>query len=155
MSDPLNAHSHDNNTILPDYDCIISLLLPDQTRVLINLERLATSYPQSVIANYRYTTDHGPHGPYRLGGVALSDLIRVECPKHLLWSQAEVVSADGYGNRILAHELNETAADPILLCTHSNDQPVTLKQGLIRLVVPSETDNALRQIKWVQTIRLV
>jgi hypothetical protein len=33
-----------------------------------------------------------------------------------------------------------------------NGQPLTRAQGLIRLIVPAETDDALRQVKWVTQI---
>jgi len=42
-----------------------------------------------------------------------------------------------------------------LLCFKSNDDALTRQQGLVRLVVPFETDNALRQVKWVQRINVV
>jgi hypothetical protein len=32
--------------------------------------------------------------------------------------------------------------------------PLTRAQGLVRLIVPSETDDALRQVKWVQRIEV-
>jgi hypothetical protein len=32
---------------------------------------------------------------------------------------------------------------------------MTRKQGLVRLVVPTETDDALRQVKWIAEIRVV
>lgn len=152
MSDPLNAHSHDNNIELPDYNGRIQLIHPNgRTQTINDL----SPYPIATIPTYSYTTDHGRHGPYKLTGVALRDLLTTELATGTAWTQAEVISADGYGNRIWAKELQNNPADPILLCTHSNGRELTRQQGAIRLVVPSETDNALRQIKWVQTIRVI
>jgi hypothetical protein len=44
---------------------------------------------------------------------------------------------------------------PILLAYMLDGAPLTREQGLVRLIVPSETDDALRQVKWLATIRIV
>lgn len=151
--DPLQPHSHDNNEAPPDENLDLLLIEPNGRKHPIPAGTLPT-YPQSIIPHYEYTTDHGKHGPYKLSGVALLDLIN----HHITaaWAEVEILSADGFGNRVFKAELEaNTAEEPILLCTATNDRPLTRAEGAIRLVVPSETDNALRQIKWVQTIRLV
>ena len=86
--------------------------------------------------------------------IAVSYGIEVSAESACPIREIEVISADGFGNRIFVSELDDTE-NPILLCTHSNGEPLSRQHGLVRLVVPSETDNALRQIKWVETIRLV
>lgn len=152
MNDPLQPHSHDNNESPPDNNLDILLTRPDGSTVSIAAAALA-HYPQSLIPHYEYTTDHGKHGPYQLRGVALYDLIQQEVPAE--WHEVEVLSADGFGNRVFREELERPmAVGPILLCTHTNGRPLGRAEGAIRLVVPSETDNALRQIKWVREIRV-
>ena len=146
----LNPHSHDNNPTPPDDDTTIHLHDPAGNQISIPLDRLHTDYAQSVIPAYTYTTDHGRHGPYRLEGVRLLDLINQNL--NLPWNQVEVISADGFGNHLLRSELASDGEEPVLLCTRSNGEPLTRQHGLVRLVVPSETDNALRQIKWVRKI---
>ena len=148
--DPLRPHSHDNNVIIPDDPVTLLLTIGDLTLHEISLEALAR-YPQSSLI-YRYTTDHGPQGPYTLSGVALEDIIPAGFTESL--HEVEAISADGFGNRIDSAEIFDRDKR-ILLCTHSDGEPLSRQHGLIRLVVPSETDNALRQIKWVKTIRLV
>ncbi len=148
--DPLQPHSHDNNVVIPGDDPTLTLFHGESLLAHYTLADLA-ALPQSSLT-YSYTTDHGPHGPYELSGVALRGLISAEIASAL--TEIEVISADGFGNRIFANELADTSG-PILLCTHSDGAPLSRQHGLIRLVVPSETDNALRQIKWVQTIRLL
>ncbi len=150
QSDPLQPHSHDNNVVIPGEDPTLDLFHGDGRLGSYTLADLAALPQQSL--TYRYTTDHGPHGPYELSGVALGELISAELATTL--SEIEVISADGFGNRIYANELRDSSG-PILLCTHSDGAPLSRQHGLIRLVVPSETDNALRQIKWVKTIRLI
>ena len=144
-NDPLQPHSHNNNELPPNDDPTLTVIRPNNKRTTYTLTTLAT-LPQSQLT-YSFATDHGIHGPYLLSGVALRDLVG-----DAVFSEIEVVSADGFGNRIFAAELGEDR--PILLCTHSDGQPLQRKNGLVRLVVPSEIDNALRQIKWVNLIRL-
>ena len=81
------------------------------------------------------------------------DLVRrmVEAP----WSEVEVISADGFGNRVVKEELLEPdPAGPILLAYAIDGRTMSREEGLVRLVVPSERDDALRQVKWVGRIRV-
>ena len=145
--DPLQPHSHDNNELPPNDDPTLIVIRPNGEQTPYSLTTLAT-LPQSQLT-YSFSTDHGTHGPYQLSGVALRDLIGQDAV-----GEIEVMSADGFGNRIFAEELGD-GNRPILLCTHSDGQPLRRENGLVRLVVPSETDNALRQIKWVRSVRLI
>lgn len=71
------------------------------------------------------------------------------------WSQLEVISADGFGNRLAAEELLQPdPAGPILLAYAIDGRPMTRREGLVRLIVPSETDDALRQVKWIGRINI-
>ena len=149
--DPLQPHSHDNNIAIPSDDPAITVSLPDgesRTLSLAALQALpATQY------SYSYTTDHGPHGPYIVGGVTLLALILSLWDG--AWHEVEVLSADGFGNRIVASEVSAPSGDPILLCYATDGEQLSRQHGLVRLVVPSETDNALRQVKWVQKINVL
>ncbi|MFT5196588.1 MAG: hypothetical protein ACI9EW_002816 [Cellvibrionaceae bacterium] len=169
--DPLQPHSHDNNPQPPDNNpTIYFYYLPQDSpsqdkhaaasKKAISLADLMADYVQTVIPAYTYMTDHGIHGPYKLEGVALLDLIEQEVGKTSQWNSVEVVSADGFGNRLMRDELvpadNSLGLDyaPALICHRSNGEMLRRMQGLVRLVVPTETDNALRQVKWVREIRL-
>jgi DMSO/TMAO reductase YedYZ molybdopterin-dependent catalytic subunit len=44
---------------------------------------------------------------------------------------------------------------PVLLAYMLDGAPLARGQGLVRLIVPSETDDALRQVKWLATITIV
>lgn len=152
--DPLQPHSHDNNPQPPDNDPTIQLIGPAGQRQSISLADLLADYEPTVIPAYTYMTDHGMHGPYRLEGVALLDLIEQALGKQAVWEEVEVISVDGFGNRLYRPELAPDGEDPVLLCHRSNHEQLRRRQGLVRLVVPSETDNALRQVKWVREIRV-
>lgn len=153
--DPLQPHSHENNVEPPSADSSIIFVTPDGAQRTFTVADLL-ALRQTNLPAYTIATDHGDHGPYRLGGVALIDLVQEVISAETPWSQVEVISGDGFGNRIFAHELHTpTAHGPILLCLTSNGRPLSRAHGLVRLIVPSEIDNALRQIKWVRTIRIV
>lgn len=152
--DPLRPHSHDNNPQPPHNDPTITLHGPAGQTTIITLPALLSAYPPAVIPAYRYTTDHGQHGPYRLEGVRLLDLVEQEIGRDVAWREVAVVSADGFGNRLTRAELM-AADEPVLLCTRADGRPLSRRHGLVRLVVPSERDNALRQIKWVEVITVV
>jgi hypothetical protein len=80
----------------------------------------------------------------------LLDLVQSQLPPDTAWSQVEVISADGFGNRVMAEELlKPDPAGPALLSYMIDGRSMTRQQGLVRMVVPSEKDDALRQVKWI------
>lgn len=153
--DPLQPHSHDNNPEPPYIDPTIIFVAPSGAKKEISLADLMADYDQTTIPAYTYMTDHGMHGPYKLEGVGLMDLINQELGVQAEWNEVEVISADEFGNRLYRNELVPADHDPVLICHRSNNEQLRRIQGLVRLVVPSETDNALRQVKWVREIRVI
>jgi hypothetical protein len=148
--DLLRPHAHEPNPEPPSDDPSFVLTAPDgtETRVTVAaLERL----PQTSVPNcYIVSTGHGTSGPFTFSGVQLLDLIQHYLPVEMAWSQVEVISADGFGNRVLAEELwQPDPAGPVVLSYRVDGQPMTRRQGLVRMVAPSERDDALRQVKWV------
>lgn len=145
-TDLWQPHRHDNNETPPDEKLDIWLELPQQK--ICVWPTYWPTYPRHELPAYTYTTDHGRHGPYRLAGVSLKTII------HTHWTNpfaaVIVISADGFGNRITSQELWADGGKQILLCDESNGRALPRTAGAIRLVVPRETDNALRQIKWVR-----
>ena len=75
-------------------------------------------------------------------------------PQQPAWQYADLVSADGFGTRLAPADLAATAGRPVLLAYTLNGIPLTRAQGLVRLIVPSETDDALRQVKWLAMITI-
>jgi DMSO/TMAO reductase YedYZ molybdopterin-dependent catalytic subunit len=87
--------------------------------------------------------------------VRLSDLLNDVLVPGIHWRYVDVISADGFGTRVFAHEIQTPAATrPILLSYAIDGTPMMRAQGLVRLIVPSETDDALRQVKWVKRIEV-
>lgn len=154
--DPLQPHSHDPNPEPPSADPSFDFIDPmgQRKRIAVSdLERL----PQTHVARcYIVSTGHGSSGPFTFSGVRLLDFIESRLGSRAIWSQVEVISADGFGNRVWREELlHPDPAGPILLSLELEGQPLSRAQGLVRLIVPSEKDDALRQVKWVGTIRVL
>jgi DMSO/TMAO reductase YedYZ molybdopterin-dependent catalytic subunit len=86
----------------------------------------------------------------------LLDFVRSRLPAGSQWSQVEVISADGFGNRVMADELVHPSPPerPIILSYQIDGRRMTRQQGLVRMIVPSETDDALRQVKWIGRIEV-
>lgn len=154
-SDPLQPHSHEPNPQPPGADAAFWLILPDGAQARITPAQLQ-NLPRSTVSNcFIVSTGHGASGPFTFGGVALLDLLRRYLPPAQLWSQVEVVSGDGFGTRIWAAELTAPGImRPVLLSDTLDSAPLDREQGLVRLIVPAETDDALRQVKWVSSVRV-
>jgi DMSO/TMAO reductase YedYZ molybdopterin-dependent catalytic subunit len=131
----------------------MTLIFPDGRQQKITVADLK-NLPATAVSNcFIVSTGHGTSGPFTFTGVTLWLLVDnyYDGP----WQQLEVISADGFGNRIWRHELEATnLTKPILLAYESNGRPLTRQKGLVRLIVPSEQDDALRQVKWVQEIKI-
>jgi hypothetical protein len=153
MNDTLRPHSHEPNPEPPSADPAITLSFPNghsQPVTVDDLHRL----PQVNLANcYIVSTGHGTSGPFTFGGVTLLALVQAHLDTP--WTEVEVISADEFGTRLTADELTHLEPGRPILLAHSIDGlPMTREQGLVRLIVPSERDDALRQVKWVARIHV-
>lgn len=151
--DPLRPHSHDPNPAPPSASPDFVLALPDGSQQSVtpdDLDRL----PQTTVPNcYIVSTGHGTSGPFAFTGVTLADFADSYWASE--WKQVEVVSADGFGTRLMTEEVRGRASRPVLLAYAIDGQPMARAAGLVRLIVPSETDDALKQVKWVGEIRIL
>ena len=93
------------------------------------------------------STGHGTSGPFTFSGVTLHDFAQAHMSGP--WSHLEIISGDGFGCRVWAAEAKET-----LLAWGIDGRALTRREGCVRLIVPSEQDDALRQVKWVSEIRV-
>lgn len=148
----VHGHPHEPNPAPPTADPTLILQRTDGRTISITLEDLGR-LPQSTAQNcFIVSTGHGSSGPFEFNGVRLGDLLAAYDAQPKLF--VDVISADGFGNRVAAGELPGDAAQPILLATHCDGQVLTRAQGAVRLIVPQETDDALRQVKWVQRLEV-
>ena len=150
--DPFNPHSHEPNPEPPSTDASFELVLVNGRRHTITPDILKKQRVTSISDCYIVSTGHGTTGPFTFTGTRLLELIQTY--ETSAWMQVEVISNDGFGNRILAKELHSQTDKPILLAYGINGQAMIRQQGLVRLIVPSEKDDALRQVKWIGQIRL-
>lgn len=150
----VHGHPHEPNPAPPSPDAAFVVRLSAALSVesvsqttwqAADLHRL----PYTLVRDcYIVSTGHGTSGPFSFGGVRLLDFMAnlgIDA-----WQQVDVISADGFGTRLTRHML---AADPLhhpsLLAYMRNDQPLRREDGLVRLIVPTEKDDALKQVKWV------
>ncbi len=150
----LHGHAHEPNPSPPSDDAALLLRFPDGSSQRLTVAELMQLPHTEVGECYIVSTGHGTSGPFRFGGVTLHDLLAAYVPDDVAWRLADVVSGDGFGNRIQRSE-TPALSRPILLAYAIDGRPLTRAAGLVRLIVPSETDDALRQVKWIAEIRLI
>lgn len=129
--------------------------MPDGEVMNFAVDRLQ-QFPFTEISNcYIVSTGHGTSGPFCFGGVRLLTLLNSLLTANQQWSITDVYSADGFGARISRSELETEGLDrTTLLAWQIDGAPLSRQQGLVRLIVPSEVDDALKQVKWVSRIVL-
>lgn len=161
VEDPVwvHGHPHEPNPVPPSGDSAITLTLPDGSQRSLTAAELQALPYREVEGCFIVSTGHGTSGPFRFGGVALTELLTellaavLDVPGS--WHLLDVISADGFGTRLTPADLQQASlARPILLAYVRDGQPLTRAAGLVRLIVPTETDDALRQVKWVAQLLL-
>ncbi len=150
--DQLPPHSHDPNPMPPGDDPGFTLRWADR-EIFLNPEELAVIPLVSIANCYIVSTGHPMSGPFTFRGVRLLELI--ERYVNIAWEIADVISADGFWARLTAAELRAERERPSLLAMQVDGRPLSRAEGLVRLIVPGETDDALRQVKWVSEIRVM
>lgn len=149
----VHGHAHEPNPAPPSPETHFTVQLPNDhvsTWDVADLQQLPTT---TVADCYIVSTGHGTSGPFTFAGVRLQDFLVQVLGKNGEWQRLDVISSDGFGTRLTVSDLAQESVDrPSLLAHTLNDQPLTRAQGLIRLIVPTEIDDALRQVKWVARI---
>lgn len=147
----LHTHAHEPNLVVPPGDGSFRLVSGARTR-RITLAFLAGLPHFEIDRCFIVSTGHGVSGPFRFGGVRLVDLVRLASVDEN-FDHVDVVASDGYGTRLTRAEiLGAPAARPPLLALTIDDRPLSREAGLVRLIVPTEVDDALKQIKWVENV---
>lgn len=153
--DWVHGHAHDPNLLPPAGDGRFVVCTPQGEELTLSISDLAALPYTEVEECLIVSTGHGTSGPFTFGGASLADLLTHllrEAVGHPDRRQVDVISTDGFGTRLAAVDL--AAAPPILLAYRRNGQLLTRDQGLVRLIVPSERDDALRQVKWIARIEV-
>lgn len=150
----LHGHPHEPNPAPPTDDATLLVYQGAALPQTVDLETLRRLPSVSVHGCYIISTGHGVSGPFTFTGARLVDLLARLLGQGAVWRYADLVSADGFGTRVHAPEVVAQTERPIILAHTVDGAPLTRAQGLVRLIVPSETDDALRQVKWVAEIRV-
>jgi len=150
----LHGHAHEPNPQPPSPDTTLLVQKPDRAEVKVEVADLQKLPVTQVDDCWIVSTGHGTSGPFTFTGARLLDLLAHVIGDANTWHYVNVISADGFGTRIQANELRTATLRPILLAYAINGAALTRSQGLVRLIVPSETDDALRQVKWVERIEI-
>lgn len=147
-----SPHVHEPNLTPPNSDPALELMIPSGKRTRIQPADLANMPQEEVHDCYIVSTGHGTSGPFTFSGVAVRDFLDATMGSGAGWSSVELLGADGFGAFVGRDELEDGADRPALLATHLSGELLTRDQGLVRLIVPSETGDALRQVKWLSKI---
>ena len=150
VHDQLPPHSHDPNPTPPGDDTGFKLRWGDDELHLTPEELYILPF-FSITNCTIVSTAHPVSGPFTFRGVPLLALI----DRYVNFAWEIVVSADGFCTRLTAAELRAETERPSLLALEIDGRPLSRAAGLVRLVVPGETDDALRQVKWVSEIRVM
>ena len=151
--DSLTPHKHDPNPLPPSPDPNLSVHLPDGSTHMIGPADLYRLASVTVPDCYIVSSGHGTSGPFAFSGVRLLDLVARYWAGG--WSQVEVSSGDGFGTRVSSAELTAATVRPILCAYALDGRPLSRSDGLVRLIVPNETDDALRQVKWMADVYVI
>ena len=109
--------------------------------------------PQSTVNNgYIVSTVHGTSGPFAFEGVQILELANHYTNN--TWVYIDIVSGDGFRTRLTRAALATMGERPALLVLKIDGRPLRRDEGLIRLIVPNEKEDALQQVKWVSDIRV-
>lgn len=153
--DPLRPHAHDPNPEPPHNDPTFVVVAPDGRTFHVTPEMLRAWPATTAEECFIVSTGHGTSGPFAFTGCTLPTLCAA-LGISASWRIAEIVSADGFGTRITAEEAAPDAPiGPVLLAYDRDGAPLSRRDGLVRLIVPGEREDALRQVKWVARIRFL
>lgn len=152
----VHGHPHEPNPAPPSTDPTIALYLPQGKTERLTVADLARLPQQIVDDCYIVSTGHGRSGPFRFAGVTLLELLHARLPSVASLHHVDVIAGDGFGARLLLADLDPGPhRRPPLLALQIDGQPLLRAQGLVRLIAPEETGDALRQVKWVSRIVVV
>ncbi len=100
---------------------------------------------------YIVSTGHGTSGPFRFAGPTLATLAS-HCGI-AEYDSVRITSGDRFFTILTAQEIAlSQPGSAAMLALYLDGQPLTREQGLVRLIVPTEKRDALKQIKWVSRI---
>ncbi|HMN29383.1 MAG TPA: hypothetical protein PKE45_14635, partial [Caldilineaceae bacterium] len=101
----LHGHAHEPNPAAPTTTTAFTLAQPAMLPRTLDVADLLALPATTISDCYIVSTGHGTSGPFCFTGVRLCDLLEHLIGQSTPWNQVDVVSADGFGTRILRNEL--------------------------------------------------
>ena len=151
----VHGHRHDPNPEPPLGSPEIIVHLPNGAVSRLDISTLHLLPYREFGDCYIVSTGHGTSGPFVFGGVLLADLLAHLLPDAATWQSVDVVSGDGFGARLTPADLTDSSTGRLPLLAYRLDGAEMSRQaGLVRLIVPTETEDALKQVKWVVRIEI-
>ena len=145
----LHGHPHEPNLTPPDGDGSFAVTAAG-SQTTVTVDQLRTLPFTEIGDCFIVSTGHGVSGPFVFGGVLLAAFLTHLLPVGQSWRSVDIVSVDGFGARLTPPDM--AAPRPPLLAFQIDHTAMSRKQGLVRLIVPGEVDDALRQVKWIGQI---
>lgn len=145
----LDAHGHDPNPQAPPGNGAF-LFTAGNVQQRIDLNFLQALKFTEIAGCHIISTGHGRSGAFRFGGVLVAEFLASLLSTSAQIVEADFEGADSYGTRLDAAMLH--ASHGPLLAYTLDGAPMQRAQGLVRLIVPGEEDDALRQVKWLATV---
>ena len=144
-------HSHESNPHPPSGDAALQVTGLGLGPLVFAVEELMDLPATEQADCYIVSTGHGTSGPFRFRGPTLSALAaRCGIPD---FKSVRVTGGDGFYTILTAQEIAESHPGcTAMLALVLDGEVLTREQGLVRLIVPTEREDALKQIKWVSHI---
>ncbi len=144
-------HSHEPNLHPPSGHADLQVTGPGQAPRRLTVAELRDLPAIEQADCYIVSTGHGTSGPFRFRGPALS-VVAAHCGI-VDFRSARVAGGDGFAAILTAPEIMETRPGRMaMLALTREGRALTRAQGLVRLIVPTERQDALKQIKWISRI---
>lgn len=147
----LPPHSHDPLQDPPGEDASLQVQGPGTGSIYMDVKRLkglpAIEQPGCFIVS----TGHGTSGPFVFTGPTLATLACHCGIQH--YNYVKVSSGDGFFTFLTQREVQVSLLGrSAMLALEKDGQALSRAQGLVRLVVPTERNDALKQVKWISQI---
>ena len=143
-----NPRSHIPHSHPPGKNPSLRITAPNLEPICVGIDALSALPALEQTDCYIVSTGHGTSGPFRFAGPTLAALAsRCGIAE---FESVRVTSGDRFFTILTAQEVALShPGSAVMLALYLDGHPLSREQGLVRLIVPTEKRDALKQIKWV------
>ncbi len=143
-----SPRSHIPHSHPPGKNPSLRITVPGMESICLGIDALSALPALEQTDCYIVSTGHGTSGPFRFAGPTLAALAsRCGIAE---FESVRVTSGDRFFTILTAQEVALShPGSAVMLALYLDGHPLTREQGLVRLIVPTEKRDALKQIKWV------